>query len=565
MSKSEELQLETLSASLAEMYYIEKERDKALHFIEDYVTCFDSDSGKIYRSKKEINDLLEYSRGYGEQSQLEILLVECLHATVTTGIVMQKLKSRSSVEGYDTVICLSLMWNKDRSGLWKIHYIHRSVQRDTTMKCSDMGIDQMTMINNLEGFVEKVSTILKRNPNQRYAIIKFGIKDFRYINGRHGYRKGDKVLQNIAKNLQSTCTHEETCGRIEKDTFAMLYRFEGKCAMDKRMNNVKEQLIDDLLLHELGMEVNYIAGIYIVPKEDKEHVKNMLDKALLAMQRAGNRHQGSHYLYYEKQMMERQYMNSQILERAGYAMKHEEFQLYIQPQFDVKNGKVVAGEALCRWEKEKGKFIPPNEFIPLFEEHGLILDFDFYMLEKLCQKMKQWICSGRILSPISVNQSRLHLENDDYIENFCKIVDSYSIPHDYIAFELTESAFVDQNEKMTELARELHERGFQLAIDDFGTGYASLNLLSIISADILKVDKSLIDSIHTKRGRAVLEKVIELAHQMDMMVICEGIEHMEQLEQLRKLNCDVAQGFLMGRPVPALDFEKIWIRRSEKK
>lgn len=187
------------------------------------------------------------------------------------------------------------------------------------------------------------------------------------------------------------------------------------------------------------------------------------------------------------------------------------------------------------------------------------------MLEKLCQKMKQWICSGRILSPISVNQSRLHLENDDYIENFCKIVDSYSIPHDYIAFELTESAFVDQNEKMTDLARELHERGFQLAIDDFGTGYASLNLLSIISADILKVDKSLIDSIHTKRGRAVLEKVIELAHQMDMMVICEGIEHMEQLEQLRKLNCDVAQGFLMGRPVPALDFEKIWIRRSEKK
>ena len=123
---------------------------------------------------------------------------------------------------------------------------------------------------------------------------------------------------------------------------------------------------------------------------------------------------------------------------------------------------------------------------------------------------------------------------------------------------------MEQYEKMIRLAGELHRQGFQLAIDDFGTGFASLNLLSVVSADILKVDKSLLDSIHTKRGRTVLEKVIELAHQMEMTVICEGIEEETQLKELRELKCDIGQGYLMGRPIPAEAFEKRWIEGNEE-
>ena len=236
----------------------------------------------------------------------------------------------------------------------------------------------------------------------------------------------------------------------------------------------------------------------------------------------------------------------------------------IQPQFSISCGKIVAGEALCRWKSRDGTFIPPDEFIPLFEEYGLICAFDFYMLKKLCEKMKAWMERGRIITPISINQSRLHIDKKDYIERFCKVVDHYGIPHSYIAFELTESAFVEQYEKMIRLAGELHRQGFQLAIDDFGTGFASLNLLSVVSADILKVDKSLLDSIHTKRGRTVLEKVIELAHQMEMTVICEGIEEETQLKELRELKCDIGQGYLMGRPIPAEAFEKRWIEGNEE-
>lgn len=313
------------------------------------------------------------------------------------------------------------------------------------------------------------------------------------------------------------------------------------------------------------MEIDFTAGIYVIPKSEKSHIKNLLDKALVAQQQVERHQSGSHYLYYDENMMKKLVFNNQIISYAPVAMKNEEFQLYIQPQFDISSGKVVAGEALCRWEKEKGKFIPPDEFIPLFEDYGMIIEFDFYMLRKLCMKLRDWLISGLSIKPISINQSRLHLGNKDYMKEFCKVVDQYGIPHHYIAFELTESAFVEQYDSMISLAGKLHKRGFQLAIDDFGTGFASMNLLSVISADILKVDKSLLDSIHTKRGKIVLQKVIELAHQMEMTVICEGIERMEQLEQLKELNCDLGQGYLVGKPIPADEFEKIWIRRKGRR
>lgn len=559
-------QLEMLTTRLVERYFIEKNKDEVLSYLADQVTLLDAERDSVYRNKQDINDLIADDEDNHERYELlEILWIECTRSDQRSAVVMLKLKVQSFVTQKGMFLCFSLIWAMDEMGLWKIVHIHRSNLDNNSEVSFHTDIDHMTMINNLEGFVGMVNHLLEKKQEQRYAVIKFGIRDFRYINRRYGYRKGDMVLQNIAKNLQATCDEEETCGRIEKDTFAMLYKFKSRRMMAKRMDRVKEQLLDDDILSELGIEVKFIAGIYIVPKHDKEHVKNMLDKALLAMQSVRIRQQGSHYLYYEESLMEQQYMNSQIIESAHAALKREEFQLYIQPQFEVKTGKVIAGEALCRWEKEKGKFIPPNDFIPLFEDHGLILEFDFYMLRKLCEKMRQWIQTGSILTPISVNQSRLHIENKEYIKDFCKVVDHYCIPHSYIAFELTESAFVEQNDKMIELAKELHERGYLLAIDDFGTGYASLNLLSIISADILKVDKSLVDSIHTNRGRAVLEKVIELAHQMDMTVICEGVENMEQLKLLRALHCDTAQGFLMGKPIAADDFEKIWIKKNQER
>lgn len=287
----------------------------------------------------------------------------------------------------------------------------------------------------------------------------------------------------------------------------------------------------------------------------------MLDKALIA-QRSRNRVAGNHLTYFENWMMDHKDAENRMLECASAAIENDAFELYIQPQFDIPTRQVVAGEALSRWNMNGDTPVSPGEYIPLFEEHGLIIRFDFYMLDKLCKEMRRWLDEGWELFPISINQSRLHTREEGYLDRFCRIVDSYGIPHRYLAFELTESAFVDQGEKMQVLADELHERGFLLAIDDFGTGYASLDFLSSVAADILKIDKILLQDFDCNpRLRVILEKVVELAHQMDMVVVCEGVETENQLEYLRQLECDIGQGFLIGRPIKAEEFQKLLSRK----
>lgn len=578
MQPSPEQDIKTWAEALIQGWLIEKKTETLIDGMSANCSFICVGLDRVLKDKEAILQFFKEEESRYYQSlivdsikEMTVQLVEEHHAIINVDILIDS--SIPPNQQTLTSLFLTLMIEKKQKE-WKIVFFHDSMSKPPWKSKETKGIqivnermkqayrtDPITGLPNMEGFCDKATQVLKTYKH-RYVLIKFSIKDFRCINQRYGYSMGDTVLQNIGKNLALSCSEAETCGRIEKDMFAMLYQYKNKKEMSLRMEEVRTRLLDKKLLYELGMEIDFTAGIYIIPKSEKGHIKDMLDKALMAQQQI-NRHQsGSHYLYYDENMMKKQFFNNQIINYAPTAMKNEEFQLYIQPQFDIMTGKVVSGEALCRWEKEEGMFIPPNDFIPLFEDYGVIFEFDFYMLRKLCEKLQEWRQSGGVLTPISINQSRLHIANKEYIKEFCKVVDHYDIPHAYIAFELTESAFVEQYENMIKLAAELHEKGFQLAIDDFGTGFASLNLLSVVSADILKVDKSLLESIHTKRGRMVLQKVIELAHQMEMTVICEGVEEREQWQQLKELGCDLGQGYLVGRPIPADEFEKIWIKKN---
>ena len=260
--------------------------------------------------------------------------------------------------------------------------------------------------------------------------------------------------------------------------------------------------------------------------------------------------------------MTAQYQRSKLLEEAPKAMEENEFSLYIQPQFDLTSGALVAGEALVRWITKEGIRMP-GEFIPIFEEQGFIFSFDYYMLDKICQQMRKWIDEGVEVHPVSTNQSRLHIEEENYFKDFCAVIDRYQIPHEYIIFELTESAFVENSEKMIKLTKQLHEHHYKIAIDDFGTGYASLNLLSVVPADILKIDKSMLKGYNTNiRTQIIIEKIIQLAHDIGMSVVCEGIEEQAEWEYLKKIGCNIGQGFLMGKPIEAEAYQKLWLKTT---
>lgn len=582
-------QLEILTERLAELYFVKRDYIGLSGFLSDKISWIGTGINEICSNREEaMLFFAEESRIYDGYFLIEDSWFHGIEINDVSGIVMVTLTVKTPSDAsclIEMPLRFSIVWNKEKD-LWKVIHVHNSIADGNLVENNYFNIDAaksaysqmneklskavnsdlLTGINNMNGFIHDTEQIFKQYPDYSYAIVKFGIKNFRYINRVHGYGVGDKVLQNIAKNLKKTCRDGEACARIEKDIFAMTYRFFTKDEMHYRMENrVRTNLIDKRIRKKINMDVCFIAGIYLPQDIQHEHVIDMLDKALIAQQAVPKNVTGSKFIYYHDSMMNSMIQKNELLEAAVPAMQNGEFQLYIQPQFDIQTHKIVSGEALCRWKKPNGSIIQPNDFIPVFEEYGMIISFDFHMLELLCRQMRKWMDEGLELKPVSINQSRLHIENEAYLEDFCSTVDRYGIPHEDIAFELTESAFVEQQDEMLKLASHLHKRGFQLAIDDFGTGYASLNFLSVVSADILKIDKCLLDGIeNNKRSRSIIEKTIELAHEIDMTVICEGIETQEQLEYLSKIGCDIGQGYLIGRPMEAKQFETLWMQSNEQ-
>ncbi len=415
-------------------------------------------------------------------------------------------------------------------------------------------IEPLTGILNLEGFAERARAVIDTHPEKQFAILKFSIDHFRYINQSYGYSTGDEVLQDIARNLKTACGPAEVCGRIEKDNFAMLLVHHTVEETDRHMEEIRESLLSPALKKRIN-SVSFTAGLYLVT-DRQEGIKQMLDKAMLAQQSVSHRQGLNQYRYYSSELDAAQFRRTELAEMAPAALANGEFKLYIQPQVDLQTLQPTAGEALVRWVRPDGTVIMPNDFIQLFEQNDFIIPFDFYMLDLLCANMKKWMDSGIILTPISINQSRQHLLHEDYVDRFCWIVDQYGIPHDYIAFELTESAFIENNDVMLALARKLHQKGFVLDIDDFGTGYASLNLLSLVAADVLKIDRSLLTGFDSSpRSKVVLRKVIEMAQESKMTTICEGVETAQQLAYLKELGCDMGQGYFFYRPMPVEQFE----------
>jgi EAL domain-containing protein (putative c-di-GMP-specific phosphodiesterase class I) len=231
----------------------------------------------------------------------------------------------------------------------------------------------------------------------------------------------------------------------------------------------------------------------------------------------------------------------------------------VQPKYGLKSRHIEGAEALIRWNSKEFGFIYPDEFIPLCEKNGFVVELDFFILEEVCKAMRRWIDDGKTPVVISVNQSRLHLNYDDFIWRLREIVDKYEIPYEYIELELTESVFTENAEQLIKVMQKLHEIGFKLSIDDFGSGYSSLNMLKDIPADVVKIDREFFNgTVNSEKGRAVISTVVDLAKNLNMEVISEGVETVEQVEFLSGIDCAMVQGFYFAKPMTIEAFEKMW-------
>lgn len=240
------------------------------------------------------------------------------------------------------------------------------------------------------------------------------------------------------------------------------------------------------------------------------------------------------------------------------SLNNGDFKMYLQPKFRLSDNKMVGAEALCRWIHPIKGVIPPMDFIPLFEKNGFIIKLDEYMWEQACKTIRNWIDRDIEPIPISVNISRYHIKHNDLEAVFTRLITKYGISSSMLTLELTESLFLDNPEELNRVMSGLQRMGFKLEVDDFGAGFSSLNMIRNITVDTIKMDKDFLDSeIASDKGKIVVNHTIDMAKDLNLQVVAEGVETKEHVDFLKNSRCDVAQGFYFAKPMPLDEFDKL--------
>lgn len=411
--------------------------------------------------------------------------------------------------------------------------------------------DSLTQAPNERFFTGNAVKLLRDYPDIAYRIICFDIQNFRYLNESYGHMKADEVLRIIVRNVEKDLGTRETFARIGADRFVALVVDDGRT--EERLLRIEEKIAKAAATEMINYPIKIKCGFYEV-KDRKENIAAMIDKANLARKSVGSDSKEMMSIY-EDSLMEETRRREFIESKMEMALITGEFVTYLQPKWDMKEDRIIASEALVRWQQKSGGLIPPGEFIEIFEKNGFIEKIDFFMLEEVCKYLRRMIDEGREVYPVSVNQSRYLLHDPQYTMHVQQILLKYKIPKGLIELEITETVFFQERERMLEVMEELKRLNLNLSIDDFGSGFSSLNLLRDMPFDVLKIDRGFLNETNaSESGKFILRKIVEMADGLGVKVICEGVETKEQVDMLVDIGCYYAQGFLYSRPIPMDQF-----------
>ena len=306
---------------------------------------------------------------------------------------------------------------------------------------------------------------------------------------------------------------------------------------------------------KIGTSVSLVFGIYKITDKSVP-VRLMCDRAR-AVKKQIKGSMLSNYAVYDDEIRLKLREQQEIENEMQLALKKHEFVMYLQPQINIQDGTLYGAEALVRWAHPAKGVMVPGRFIPLFENNGFITKLDRYMWEEACAYIRKLNKKGYQI-PISVNVSRLNIGEVDIPATLDSLVKKYKIDKRLLEVEITENLFMDDAQGLFGEMEELRDRGYKVLMDDFGSGYSSLNMLRKAPVDVIKIDRFFLDEIMaTDRGKIIVEASVRMAKQLGLMVIAEGVETKEQLDFLKDIHCDIAQGFYYSKPITTEEFEKM--------
>lgn len=415
--------------------------------------------------------------------------------------------------------------------------------------------DKLTGVMNFTAFQMEFERLLSSTSNRNFAIVYSDIDRFKFINEKYGFRAGDNILLSVAEIFKSKLCAGEFFARVTADKFIALMKYSSVLELDQRINAIHDSINHIQKTDNTCYYLPVRSGVYIIQPGDTS-TSGMIDLANLARKAVKNIHIStiSHFNETMKSRLKRQQDIEQVMANA---LADEEFVVYYQPKFSLSTNQLAGAEALVRWKRPNmSTMMRPDEFIPIFEDNGFVIELDFYVLERVCRKLRRDIDNNMPVLPISVNFSRTHLNSDDLIERLHSCLRRYDIPPNLIEIEITESALTENESYLIDIIGELHRIGLVVSMDDFGSGFSSLNLLKKLPVDILKIDKNFFatDSA-TERERCIIENVVNMARSLGIHVVSEGVETAEQANFLRSIKCDLAQGYLFSAPIDESTYE----------
>lgn len=416
------------------------------------------------------------------------------------------------------------------------------------------GRDDVTGGKNKKEFERIAKDLLKGDGS--YVVVYANIDRFKLINETYGNDVGNQILRQIHKIIDDELRWDEVSGRIMADNFGVLMRYHSLPKLDQRLYRISKQLSE--LTDEQGNSYGIILyfGVYVV-EEDETNISVMLEHANLARKKISPSHLVPMGIYDVKES-QRLGRDKALEMKMHNALEQGHFVPFLQPKYELEGESIAGAEALVRWIDPEEGMIYPNDFIPLFESNGFIVELDLYMFEEVCKLVERWNKEGHPIIPVSVNLSRSHFEIPNFFDYYEYVLKKYDVPPRSIEIELTESLFFNDMESLSVLVQQIHDAGLSCSIDDFGSGYSSLNMLKDVKVDALKLDRVFFESgDNDERGKDIIQSVIQLAQALDLHTISEGVEERKQVEFLKEMHCDLIQGFVFAKPMPVPEFEKL--------
>lgn len=428
------------------------------------------------------------------------------------------------------------------------HFMNDDLQIKSMM---DMQFDVL----NAHGFNKTIVRLLNENKEKKYVVALGNINKLRSINELYGKEVGDQVLRYVASIFNDFVGDEGCVARYGGSIFGVCFEYA-----EEYVEMFCNRKYFDCSHLGIGFPVTMRFGIVIVDSTDPERVTRASDMAAFACDKNVDRSRNM-YTLFNDDMKRGLDLENQVTNEMIMAMKNEEFVLYLQPQYDALTGELVGAESLCRWLKPDGSMVSPGVFIPIFEKNGYIKDLDKYVWESAFKLVKSWEERGIKFVPISVNVSRVSMVDGHIIRTIKELSEKYPIDKNNIHFEITESAYMNNQSAISDITQKIRDLGYIIAMDDFGSGYSSLNSLKDIPFDILKLDMGFLrsdkDKKNEKKGGDIIGHMIDMAHTLELVTVAEGVETKEQVDMLSNMGCDIIQGYYYSKPVPLGEYEKM--------